>query len=55
MGRTASGVKGIDVGNGKCVGCEQPKMIKNSCCNRKRYGKKTNLDEYRKTHRGKRC
>ena len=53
MGRTASGVKGIDVGNGYCVGCEiaandQEILV----VTEKGYGKKTNIKEYRMTHRG---
>ena len=53
MGRTASGVRGIDIGDGICVGCEiadenQQILV----VTEKGYGKKTNLDEYRMTHRG---
>lgn len=53
MGRTAAGVKGIDLGDGHVVGCE----IANSddqilVVTEKGYGKKTNIDEYRMTHRG---
>ena len=53
MGRTASGVKGITVGDGKCVGCEiadegQQILV----VTEKGYGKRTNIDEYRMTHRG---
>ena len=53
MGRTASGVRGIDIGDGICVGCEiaysdQQVLV----VTEKGYGKKTNLDEYRMTHRG---
>lgn len=53
MGRTASGVRGIDVGNGYCVGCEigtsnQEILV----VTENGYGKKTNIDEYRMTHRG---
>lgn len=53
MGRTASGVKGIDLGDGKCVGCE----IANNdeqilVVTEKGYGKRTNISEYRMTHRG---
>ena len=53
MGRSAAGVKGIDVGDGKCVGCEiattgQQILV----VTEKGYGKKTDLDEYRMTHRG---
>ena len=52
-GRTATGVKGIDVGDGICVGCEIAKpddeilvVTENG------YGKRTKLEEYRMTHRG---
>ncbi len=53
MGRTASGVRGIDVGNGICVGCEiaEPKQ-KVLVVTANGYGKKTELEEYRMTHRG---
>jgi len=53
MGRTASGVKGIDVDNSKCLGLEvftsdeQVLVV-----TEKGYGKKTNVSEYRMTHRG---
>ncbi len=53
MGRTASGVKGIDVGDGICVGCEisdQEKQI--LVVTENGYGKQTFIDEYRLTHRG---
>ena len=53
MGRTASGVKGIDVGDGLCVGCEisdQEKQI--LVVTENGYGKQTDITEYRKTHRG---
>lgn len=53
MGRTASGVRGIDVGDGFCVGCEiagnnQDVLV----VTEKGYGKKTDINEYRMTHRG---
>lgn len=53
MGRTAAGVRGIDVGDGLCVGCE----VANSdemvlIVTEKGYGKKTDVNEYRMTHRG---
>ena len=53
MGRTASGVKGITVGDGKCVGCEianegQQILV----VTEKGYGKRTSIEEYRMTHRG---
>ncbi len=53
MGRTASGVRGIEVGDGKAVGCEiaEPSQ-KIVIVTEKGYGKQTNLDEYRMTHRG---
>lgn len=53
MGRTASGVKGIDVQGGSCVGCEiaeQGQQI--LVVTEKGYGKRTKLEEYRLTHRG---
>lgn len=53
MGRTASGVKGINVENGICVGCEIAEAGQQILVvTEKGYGKKTNLDEYRMTHRG---
>lgn len=53
MGRTASGVKGINVGDGVCVGCEiADDSHQVLVVTEKGYGKKTNLDEYRITHRG---
>ncbi len=53
MGRSAAGVKGIDVGNGHAVGCEIASSInKILVVTEKGYGKQTRLDEYRKTHRG---
>jgi len=53
MGRTASGVKGIDLGDGICVGCEiahpgQQILV----VTEKGYGKRTAVEEYRMTHRG---
>ncbi|MBR3362941.1 MAG: DNA gyrase subunit A [Bacilli bacterium] len=53
MGRTASGVKGIDLGGGMCVGLE----ISSSndqilVVTENGYGKRTNIEEYRMTHRG---
>ncbi len=53
MGRTASGVRGIDLGDSKVVGGEvitpdhQVLIV-----TEKGYGKKTPIDEYRLTHRG---
>jgi len=53
MGRTASGVKCIDLGDGICVGCEiahpgQQILV----VTEKGYGKRTAVEEYRMTHRG---
>jgi len=53
MGRTASGVRGIDVGDGEAVGCEiaqKDQLV--LVATAKGYGKKTSLEEYRMTHRG---
>ena len=53
MGRTASGVRGIDIGDGVVVGCEiaeKGQMI--LVVTEKGYGKKTDVEEYRMTHRG---
>ena len=53
MGRTASGVKGIDVGDGYCVGCEVADTDQEILVvTENGYGKKTNISEYRMTHRG---
>ena len=53
MGRTASGVKGIDLGNGICVGCEIAEEGQQILVvTEKGYGKRTNTEEYRMTHRG---
>ena len=53
MGRSASGVKGIEVDNGVCVGCEiAEKGQEILVVTEKGYGKKTNIEEYRITHRG---
>lgn len=53
MGRTASGVRGIDVGDGICVGCEVAEANqKVLVVTANGYGKKTELEEYRMTHRG---
>jgi len=53
MGRTAAGVRGIDIGNGIAVGCEvvlpeQEILV----VTEKGYGKKTDTNAYRMTHRG---
>ena len=53
MGRSASGVKGIEIGDGICVGLET--AVENSqilVVTEKGYGKRTNITEYRITHRG---
>ena len=53
MGRSASGVKGIDLGDGQCVGLET--AVENAqilVVTEKGYGKRTNVQEYRMTHRG---
>src|SRR5574344_401525 len=53
MDRTASGVKGIDIGNGICVGCEIADLnTQILVVTENGYGKRTNLNEYRVTHRG---
>ena len=53
MDRTASGVKGIDIGNGICVGCEIADLnTQILVVTENGYGKRTNLNEYRATHRG---
>lgn len=53
IGRTASGVKGIELGDGKCVGCEIAQSNQQILVvTEKGYGKRTNTDEYRMTHRG---
>ena len=53
MGRTASGVRGIDVGDGLAVGMEiSSKNDDVLVVTEKGYGKKTNIDQYRMTHRG---
>ena len=53
MGRTASGVKGIDVAGGVCVGCEISEPGKDILViTENGYGKKTKVEEYRMTHRG---
>ena len=53
MGRTASGVKGIDLGTGICVGLEIASSNQQILVvTEKGYGKRTNSEEYRMTHRG---
>ena len=53
MGRSASGVKGIDLNGGKLVNME---VVKENCdvfvITKNGYGKKTPIDEYRITNRG---
>ena len=53
MGRSAAGVKGIEIDEGQCVGLET--AVENSeilVVTEKGYGKRTNVREYRMTHRG---
>ena len=53
MGRTASGVKGIDLTDSTVIGAEvvsDKKLI--LVITEKGYGKKTDIEEYRLTHRG---
>ena len=53
MGRTASGVRGIDVGEGIAVGMEIANENEEVLVvTEKGYGKKTDLNQYRITHRG---
>ena len=53
MGRSAAGVRGIDVGEGIAVGCEIAEPGEEILVvTEKGYGKKTKLEEYRMTHRG---
>lgn len=53
MGRTASGVKGIEVDEGHTVGCEIAESGEEILVvTEKGYGKRTNIEEYRITHRG---
>lgn len=53
MGRTAAGVKGIETGDGKVVGCEISDKDKQILVvTENGYGKKTDVEEYRITHRG---
>lgn len=53
MGRSASGVKGIDLGGATVVGAEVIQGNENVLIvTEKGYGKKTPIDEYRLTHRG---
>ena len=53
MGRTASGVKGINLTDTKCVGCEIAKENDDILVvTENGFGKKTKVEEYRLTHRG---
>ena len=53
MGRTASGVRGIDVGDGVAVGMEITAESEDVLVvTENGYGKKTSIDQYRMTHRG---
>jgi len=53
LGRTASGVRGIDVEDGVCVGMEIAELGQQILVvTEKGYGKQTSLEEYRMTHRG---
>ena len=53
MGRTASGVKGIQLENAICVGCEiAEKNQEILVVTENGYGKRNNVEEYRLTHRG---
>ena len=53
MGRTASGVKGIDLGDSKVIGAEVIDPDKQVLIvTEKGYGKKTPIVDYRLTHRG---
>lgn len=53
MGRTASGVKGINLGSAKCVSIENVNDEDNIVIvTENGYGKKTLISEYRKTKRG---
>ena len=53
MGRTASGVRGIDIGDGIAVGCEIAEPNQEILVvTENGYGKRTDVEEYRLTHRG---
>lgn len=53
MGRTASGVRGINLGDASCVGIEIAEENKEILVlTEKGYGKRTKMDEYRVTSRG---
>ena len=53
MGRSAAGVRGIDVGDGIVVGCEiaieKEEVL---VITENGYGKRTDINQYRQTHRG---
>ena len=53
MGRTASGVKGIDLDDGHCIDANLADSGKEVLVvSENGYGKRTTIDEYRTTHRG---
>ena len=53
MGRSASGVRGIDIGDGVAVGCEIAEPNQEILVvTENGYGKRTGVEEYRMTHRG---
>ena len=53
MGRSAAGVKGIEMDGGTCVGCEVASDNQEILVvTEKGYGKRTSAEEYRMTHRG---
>ena len=53
MGRSASGVRGIDLNGGICVGCEVASENQQVLVvTENGYGKRTDINEYRMTHRG---
>lgn len=53
MGRTASGVRGINLGKAYCVGIEIADSTKEVLVvTENGYGKRTSMEEYRTTHRG---
>ena len=53
MGRTASGVRGINLGDSECIGAEvTTEDDKILIVSKKGYGKQTNVREYRTTKRG---
>ena len=53
MGRSASGVRGIEINDGIVVGCEIAEKGQHVVVvTEKGYGKQTDMEEYRLTHRG---